>query len=401
MGYGACAYLRLVDVDDNVTCSLVMGKARLTPIKQMTIPKLELSGVVTACRLYELITDELEVQISSVTFWTDSTIVLGYIRNTTRRFKTFVANRLSTIHTLSCQDQWRYIETKLNPADIAPRGLDPSDSPKMNMWLYGPSFLRQEPSNWPKDLPSNYTCIPDNDIELKKEIVVNATTIGAVDDLISYFSDWMKLRRAVAWFLRYKCFCRRKYLNHDLEPKRGDLTHSELERATKELLTNIQIKHFSEEIEALKKGNFVKKSSRLAGLSPFIDHNLIRTKGRVNQRKISDYQVILPGSSHVTTLIIRLYHEVNGHVGRQQVLSETRKIFWILTGPSAVKKIINRCVPCKRRIGPLCSQQMAPLLKEQTTPDKPPFTYVGIDYFGPLIVRSGRCNLKRYGCLFS
>lgn len=136
------------------------------------------------------------------------------------------------------------------------------------------------------------------------------------------------------------------------------------------------------------------------GLSLFIDHNRIRTKGRVNQKTISDYQVILTGSSHVTTLIIRFYHEVNGQVGRRQVLSETRKKYSILTGPSAVKKIINRFVPCKRRCGQLCSQQMAPLLKEQTTPDKPPFTYVGIDYFCPLI-RSGRCNLKRYGCLFT
>lgn len=154
-------YLRLVDVDDNVTCSLVIGNARLTPIKQMYIPKLELSAAVTACRLYALITNELEVQINSVTFWTDSTIVLGYIRNTTRRFKSFVVSRLSTIHTLSSQDKWRYIETKLNPSNIASRGLDPSDSPKMNMWLYGPSLLRQEQSNWPKDLPNNYTCIPD------------------------------------------------------------------------------------------------------------------------------------------------------------------------------------------------------------------------------------------------
>lgn len=81
LGYGACAYLRLVDT------------------------------AVVACRLYELIRDELEIKLNSVTFWTDSVIVLGYIRNISRRFKTFVANRLSIIQELNTADQWRHIDT--------------------------------------------------------------------------------------------------------------------------------------------------------------------------------------------------------------------------------------------------------------------------------------------------
>ncbi|VDI83955.1 Hypothetical predicted protein [Mytilus galloprovincialis] len=123
LGYGACAYLRLVDGNDKITCSLVIGKARLAPIKQMSIPRLELSGAVTACRLYQILNDELEIKIDNVTFWTDSTIVLGYIRNTCRRFKTFVANRLSIIHNTTSLDQWRHVNSPSNPADIASRGI--------------------------------------------------------------------------------------------------------------------------------------------------------------------------------------------------------------------------------------------------------------------------------------
>ena len=67
-GYGACAYLRLVDGNGNVSISLVMGKSRLAPIKQSTIPRLELSGAVVACRLYELISSELEIDLDHVTF---------------------------------------------------------------------------------------------------------------------------------------------------------------------------------------------------------------------------------------------------------------------------------------------------------------------------------------------
>ena len=91
--------------------------------------------------------------------------------------------------------------------------------------------------------------------------------------------------------------------------------------------------------------------------------------------------VILPSGHHVTTLIIRHYHETSGHVGVQQVLAAIREQFWILNGHSTVKRVIKGCIICKRQHAPLCTQQMAPLLDEQITPDKPPFTFVGIDYF--------------------
>ena len=56
---------------------------------------------------------------------------------------------------------------------------------------------------------------------------------------------------------------------------------------------------------------------------------------------------------------------------------------------------------CKRQPAPLCKQQTAPLLKEQMTSDKAPFSFVGIDYFGPLIVKARRTHWKSYGCLFT
>ena len=88
LGYGACAYLRLVDDRGSITCSPVIGKSRLAPIKSVSIPRLELFGAVDVCRLYELLSDEFELKLDQVTFWTDSMIVLGYIRNVSRRFKT-------------------------------------------------------------------------------------------------------------------------------------------------------------------------------------------------------------------------------------------------------------------------------------------------------------------------
>ncbi|XP_045198356.2 uncharacterized protein LOC123552681 [Mercenaria mercenaria] len=103
----------------------------------------------------------------------------------------------------------------------------------------------------------------------------------------------------------------------------------------------------------------------------------------------------------MTELMIRHCHKSNGHVGCQHVLAVLRTKYWILHGHSAVKKTIGRCIVCKRQHSPSLTQQMAPLIQEQTTPDKPPFTFVKVDYFGPLMVKSGRSCLNRYGCLFS
>ena len=69
---------------------------------------------------------ELDAQINKPTYWTDSTSVLHYIENENKRFHTFVANRITTIREESEPEQWRYVDTKSNPADEGSRGLSAS-----------------------------------------------------------------------------------------------------------------------------------------------------------------------------------------------------------------------------------------------------------------------------------
>ena len=118
-GYGAVTYLRITDVSGNVKCSFVMGKSRLAPIKPVTIPRMELSAAVVATRLDRISRRELSLPINESFFWTDSTCVLRYIENLDKRFQTFVANRVATIHDASSPSQWRYVNTQSNPANDA------------------------------------------------------------------------------------------------------------------------------------------------------------------------------------------------------------------------------------------------------------------------------------------
>ena len=97
IGYGQCSYLRVVDENENIQCSLIMGKAKVAPKKFVSIPKLELVAAVLSVKTSNMIKKELQLQQLDEYFWTDSRVVLGYIANDTKAFKTFVVKRVHMI----------------------------------------------------------------------------------------------------------------------------------------------------------------------------------------------------------------------------------------------------------------------------------------------------------------
>ena len=231
--------------------------------------------------------------------------------------------------------------------------------------------------------------------------MIHATISDFINSWTYHFSDWRKLLRSTAWLIKFKSYCRYHYTSSTVQCSKGSITLADIQKAEHDILLRVQECFFQDEITRLKNGNPVKKNSRLASLNPILDVDLLRLKGRLVSGNTNKCGVILPSGHHVTTLIIRHYHETRGHVGTQQVLAAVREKYWILKGQSTVKRVIKGCVKCKMQHTPLCTQQMAPLLEEQMTSDKPPISFVGIDYLGPLTVKAGRTHLKRYGCLFT
>ncbi|XP_070547394.1 uncharacterized protein [Ptychodera flava] len=121
-GYGAVSYLRLIDKSGNIHSTLMMAKARVAPLKQISIPRLELTAATIAVRLNKLLRKEVDLPIDESVFWTKSRTVLRYINNDTTRFHTFVANRIAVIRGGSDPANWRYLNTSENPADECSRG---------------------------------------------------------------------------------------------------------------------------------------------------------------------------------------------------------------------------------------------------------------------------------------
>ena len=140
----------------------------------------------------------------------------------------------------------------------------------------------------------------------------------------------------------------------------------------------------------------VKKSSSIAKLDPELRDGLLCVGGRLRHAPIEQerrHPVILPKKHHVVDLIVRHYHLLSGHSGQEYVLSLIRKSYWIIKGRVAVRRVVNHCLSCRRRQAPFGAQKMADLPADRVTPSKSPFSFVGVDCFGPFWVKRARSQV--------
>ena len=86
LAYDACSYLRVVNKHDEIHVGLIMSEVRIAPLKQLTIPRLELCAAVLAVRLDVILRRQLDIRLLESTFFTDSEIVRAYIMNDDKRF---------------------------------------------------------------------------------------------------------------------------------------------------------------------------------------------------------------------------------------------------------------------------------------------------------------------------
>ena len=113
------------------------------------------------------------------------------------------------------------------------------------------------------------------------------------------------------------------------------------------------------------------------------------------------HPIILAKDLHISTLLLRHVHQEVGYSGRNYMLSKLREKYWISGASTAIRSVLSKCLSCRRLNAQPVSQLMADLPSERVIPDEPPFTRVGVDYFGPFEVRSRRSVVKRYGVIFT
>jgi len=398
--YGSCSYIRCVNKNGQIHTSLIMSKCRVAPLKQVTIPRLELQAAVLSAKADQLLRRELELDIVESYFWTDSQVVLSYIRNTTQRFQVFVGNRVSLITGLTNPQQWLHIKGDLNPADLLTRGQQPKTM-DMEVWLRGPNFLQRYKPDWPsQDIDTE---IKKDDPEVKREVrtaCVTSTEVHPIDVLAEYCSSWFKLKRFVAWWIRLQ----KVLLSKDRSSRKGELSVTEVREAESVIMRHVQSRYYAEDLRLCSSGSTLRRTSQLKSLQPMLDQDgILRIGGRIKHAGLDvnlAHPVIVPHKHRIANLIVKQAHDV-AHVGNEWTLSILREKYWITKARSMVKKVRRECFTCKKLFQSPSHQMMADLPEERLTSAKPPFTFIGMDCFGPFAVKFGRAEVKRWGCLYT
>lgn len=310
--------------------------------------------------------------------YTDSTVALHWIKGTGKEWKAFVQNRVQEIRQNTPPDLWNHCPGVTNPADIPSRGMTMLELKASDLWQFGPDWLKigMTPSATP-DMPEECS------IELKTtcmEVHNLANTEGGhtIGDIIrcEKFSSFKRLVRVTAHVLRA-------------------VTRFKTKKAT--MLTSKELSD--------AECKWIKDSQKHAGVEPslksqlnlFLDEKgLWRCGGRLSNTDLpysTKYPIFLPRKHPITPLIVNDAHKRVLHNGVRDTLTEVRVKFWIVKGRSLVRSIIHRCVKCRRHEGKPYPTPPPPPLPVSRVKEGPAFTFTGVDYAGPTVLRCGYVSL--------
>lgn len=400
-GYASVLYLRTC-VDDMYFIYFLCSKSRVAPLKTMTIPRLELCAAVLSAELIDFVlkTFANKINFSKIFSYTDSTIVLSWIKSHPHRWKSFVSNRVSYIQERVDPLNWYHIISCQNPADIASRGAFPSELLTNSYWWAGPEFLKKSEDHW-SNLQNNFIDTSEVLVEEKKNIaLIVSVDNNFLDNLLSNHSSLNSIKRILGYILRFLNNCR-----FPKEQYKGHFSFKELHNALMTLVKYDQQKAFSEEISNITKNKKLPKPFQK--LNIFLDEKeILRVGGRLHYCALAydkKYPALLPRTSRLTYLIIENIHLTYFHAGLQTVHFLTLQNFWILSARRAINHVLSKCTKCFK-VNPKPFQPlMGNLPNPRVSPNKP-FSHSGVDYAGPFHItlskNRGVKTCKAYVCLF-
>ncbi|XP_064292696.1 uncharacterized protein LOC135309931 [Plodia interpunctella] len=319
IAYAAVVYTRVTNSAGEINVHLVASKTKVAPIKQVSIPRLELCGATLLAKLLTEVAEVMNIPHANIHAWTDSEVVLAWLNSYPCRWKTFVANRVSEILVTLDTHHWSHVSSKENPADCASRGVSPVELGKNEMWFHGPRFLKELTIKYRK---------PDTSTNLE-EIKTHTTTFDS--DLWNKYSSLTRLLRVIAYCRRFLYL--RKGNKH---PDSQHLSTGELEEALEICIKRSQEEGFPEEKGYLKMNKEFKPNKRnIKSLNLFIDSK----------------DIIRVGDAHQKTL----------HGGPQLMLAYLRTKYWILGVKHLVKACVRNCVKCIRYSAKARTQLMGQL----------------------------------------
>lgn len=431
--YAAAVYWRIQRPNGTVHTALVAAKSRVAPLKPVSIPRLELQAALLGARLASTVAREHDFAIESNTYWSDSRTALAWIRAEPRTFKTFVAHRIAEIEDLTKKNEWRWLPSHLNVADDATRAT-PREFNACHRWFRGPDFLSKEESEWPQETKA--IAIEDTGEERTRCNVATLENEGHAHlPDVNRFSNWNKLIRSTARVLQFLDKCRpdkeqveykRTRKNKEKDPTWSKIKLKPSAIKSKPIASNNNYVHlpasyiikaemlwvkaaqkdsFGKEIDALVKGKAPPSENRLYTLSVYLDNvGILRLRSRITAAQDLDSCLsppVLDGSHKYMQLYIQNVHKKLHHSGLETIVNEIRQSLWLVKLRSSIKNVLKNCPKCKINKAKPAAPSTGDLPHARLAHHARPFTFTGLDYFGPMSVTVGRHKEKRYGALFT
>ncbi|VDM93230.1 unnamed protein product [Onchocerca ochengi] len=325
----------------NSNSFLIYAKSRIAPIKGISIPGLELLSILIGVRAAQFVLKQLEMNENQVTLWSDSKCALHWIKSYTKLLPRFVQNRVEEIR--KTKFEFRYIPSEQN---IATKGLSPNKLQNYNQWWKGPQC------------------------------------------------KWIRLLRTTVWALRFIKLTSKRELPwlHSLSIKGNYMTRNDYDTAEWLLIRQAQSEGIREE------------EINTWSLSQDETSKLWRTRSRLENSELDDeskYPIYLPNHNIISELLIKQQHEKLYHASIAHTSCELRRKFWIPKGRSAVKRVISWCMDWKRWRAKPFKLPATPNLPQTRVVRSRTFEKVGLDYMGPLSIKSDNRIIKRWIALFT
>lgn len=400
VAYAIVVYIRIQSAEKCHT-SIISSKTRLTPVKPLTTPKLELIAILLGSRYIAFVKQALNFDCDVDTFiWSDSKCALAWMTQN-KILPTVIEKYIAEAKSYGIT-QTRYVPSQMNFADIATRGADFSTLQGMQWWD-GPHWLRDE-LHWPADELSsnpenNISLIFQNKLMLKQTIKQEDEIEGIATLNIKHFSSLPQLLKRTAYVLQAATkFRRTNFLQ----------LQSLIDTATAEKLW---VKWDQDRIYATENEPECSKRFFLRNISVFRDEDgIIRSSTRITnsmQNLDTISPILLVKNSTLTRLIILHTHTTHKHAGTNHTLANLRQRYWLPHGRRQVyQAIFQHCYECRKQISQAYpNPPPAPLPEFRVLRSQRPFQVVGVDIFGPFMVRhietSGYIRQKRWVLIFT
>lgn len=340
-------------------------------------------------QLIKKVINESQIKFNANYNFSDSKVVIDWINGNPKRYKTFVASRITKINNNVATSTWHHVPSQLNPADCA------SHTKCKTIHFGGRGRISfQFPKGEKKTDPNDTT---------NEELISCTFSSVMVENVLPTAPSFFYLKRVMVYCLRLAKKCRNRKLTFT-----NTISVDELNQAEKRIAKILQESGFAEDLHQLIKHGQLKSNSRLSGLHPFQNRDgLLRVGGRLTHANIAfdaKHQILIPANHDVTKLIIEDVHRKTMHGGPKLVEAVLKQNYWITNAQRTVKAVTHKCKKCARTRGSTMQQLMANLPEKRINVVEKPFINCAIDYAGPIKIKTGtlrnRKIIKAYIAIF-